>query len=259
MIAIRANTNPMIRIQRLSLPTLFLVLATAMPAFAQFNYGGGAESVRSAGVMASIIDFSFRPDQAPDVAFSYSDPAFGVFYSREGFVGRLMRGSGTDQDGGDLVLVEGSVDVWGAFRPFRSTGDSNIDVFFPIGLHGDYRKVSKQDEDINGSVFEVSVLALGAGAGLGIPVGRGALSARSQPFIGIASRSFGSDTGSSLGYMVDLEWNLPEISSRFGAYLGWGYRWQRWLLGASAVFVQAESKHVEYRSAQHSFQVGLTF
>ena len=259
MIAIRAYPVPMIRFRRLATLASLLMLIVSMPANAQFNYGGGTESVRSAGVVVSLIDFSFRPDQAPDVAFAYSDPAIGVFYSREGFVGRLMRGAGTDTDGGDLTLVEGSVDAWAAFRPFQSTGESGIDVFFPVGLHGDYRKVSKQDEDVSGSVFEVSVLALGAGAGLGIPVGKGTINARSQPFIGFASRSFGTDSGSSAGYMVDLEWNLPEISSRFGAYLGWGYRWQRWLLSASAVFAEAESRNVEYRSSQHSFQVGLTF
>lgn len=238
---------------------LLLILATPLGAFAQFNYGGGSESVRGAGVVVAMLDFSFQPPKAPDVAFSYSDPAFGVFYSREGFVGRLMRGSGSDADGGDLVLVEGSVDAWGALRPFRTTGEQALDLFFPVGLHGDYRKISKEDANVSGTVFEVSVLAVGAGVGLGVPLGASTLAFRSQPFLGIASRSFGTDTGSSAGYMIDVEWTLPEVSSRFGAYLGWGYRWQRWLLSASAVLIEAQSDNVEYRSSQHAFQVGLTF
>lgn len=238
---------------------LLLVLTLPLGALAQFSYGGGSESVRGAGLMAAIVDFSFQPAQAPDVAFSYSDPAFGVFYSREGFMGRLMRGSGTDADGGDLVLVEGSVDAWGALRPFRTTGEQTLDLFFPIGLHGDFRKISKEDGDVSGSVFEVSVVAASAGIGLGIPLGSSSIAARTQPFLGIASRSFGTDTGSSAGYMVDVEWTLPEISSRFGVYLGWGYRWQRWLLSASAVFTEAQTDNVEYRSSSHAFQVGLTF
>lgn len=245
-------------------PVLFvtiLMLLASESALAQFSYGSGSSnaSARAAGPMVALADFSFRPAQAPDVSFQFVDPIYGVFYSREGFVGRLARGGSTDADGSDLTLVDGSVDAWVNLRPFRISQEEGVDLFFPVGLHGDYRKTNKQDEELDGTVFEVSVVALAAGAGLAAPVGKSRVSVRSQPFIGFASRSFGTDTGSSAGYTVDVEWSLPEISSRFGVYVGWGYRWQRWLLSASAVFAQTEADNVEYRSAQHAFQVGLTF
>jgi len=239
---------------------LLLVLGLfAHTANAQFAYGGGSGSVRSAGPMVSLVDFSFQPAQAPDVAFAFEDPAFGVFYRREGFLGRLIRGASSASDGSDLTMLEGSVDAWAVLRFNRSAVDSGFDLYFPIGFHGDYRKVTKKDENVDGTVFEVSVVALGLGLGLDMPVGSGVLSARSKPFFGLASRAFGTETGSSAGVSVDLDLSLPEISSRLGAYIGWGFRWQRWLMNASAVFAATEADNVEYRSATHSLQVGLTF
>jgi len=232
----------------------------AGPAAAQFNYGGGgSRTARAVGPLLTVVDFSFRPPQAPDVSFEYSDPAIGLFYSREGFMGRLVRGSGMDADGDKMTLVDGSVDAWAAVRPFGSPDSKALDVFFPIGLYGDYRKVSKQDESTLATVFEVSVAAIGVGAGVNLTLAGSHLSLRSQPFFGLASRAFGTDTGSSAGYMVDIEWTLPEIRSGLGAYAGWGYRWQRWLLNASAVFAQSNTRRVEYRGFRHAFQIGLTF
>lgn len=248
-------------LQRTLLPGCILVLAvcTAPTAHAQFSYGGGSDAVRAAGPMMSLVDFSFQPGNAPDVSFAFEDPAYGIFYRREGFLGRIFWGAGSDTDGSDLVLVEGSVDAWGALRFTERDAESGPDFYFPVGLHGDYRKVTKQSEDVDGTVFEVSVIALGAGVGLDLPTGGGALSMRTKPFFGIASRAFGTETGTSAGLSIDLDWALPEISSRLGLYVGWGYRWQRWLMSASSVFAEAGSENIEYRSRSHAVQVGLTF
>lgn len=239
---------------------LFVFGVLAVPsAQAQFNYGGGSDAVRAAGPTVSLIDFTFQPDNAPDVSFRFEDPSYGVFYRREGLLGRLLRGTSKDVDGSDLTLVEGSVDAWGALRFAERDADSNVDLYFPIGLHGDYRKVTKESDSVDGTVFEVSVMALGLGLGLDLKAGKGVLSMRSKPFFGIASRSFGTETGSSAGLSVDVDWTLPDITSRLGLYVGWGYRWQRWLMSSSTVFAEAGSDNIEYRSSMHAIQVGLTF
>lgn len=236
-----------------------LVLLGVPSVKAQFSYGGGSESARAAGPMISIVDFSFQPGNAPDVSFSFEDPGYGVFYRREGFLGHVFRGTSMDRDGSELVLVEGSVDAWGALRFTQNDANATLDLYFPIGFHGDYRKVTKASDEVDGAVFEVSVAALGVGLGLDMPIGSGAFSMRSKPFFGIASRAFGTETGTSAGLSIDVDWALPEISSRVGAYVGWGYRWQRWLMSASSVFAEAGSDNIEYRSRSHVIMMGLTF
>ncbi len=248
-------------LHRASLVGVFcaLVILSVPSALAQFSYGGGTESVRAAGPMISLVDFSFQPENAPDVSFAFEDSGYGVFYRREGFLGHLFWGTGMDIDGADLVLVEGSVDAWGALRFTQNEPDAKFDLYFPVGFHGDYRKVTKKSDNVDGTVFEVSVAAIGAGLGLDVPTGSGVLSMRSKPFFGIASRAFGTETGTSAGLSIDVDWSLPEISSRVGAYLGWGYRWQRWLMSASSVFAEAGSDNIEYRSRSHVTSIGLTF
>ncbi len=239
---------------------LAAVLGPVRTAQAQFDYGGGMDTAaRSAGVLLGMVDFSFNPAKAPDAAFRLSDPAIGVYYARQGFMGHLARSSGTDARGRDLTLVEGSVDAWGDVRPFDRAPRTRLDVFFPIGLYGNYRKVTLQEGEVEGTVFDVSVLALGVGAGLGIRLGGSRLVLRSRPFIGVASRSLSTETGSSTGYMVNAMWVFPDIRSGLGAYAGWGYRWQRWLLDASAIMTEGGSQHIAYRGSMHAMLVGLTF
>ena len=242
------------------IPMLVAVLVPVRTAQAQFDYGGGTDlAARSAGVLLGMVDFSFNPTKTPDAAFRLSDPAIGVYYARRGFMGQLARGSGTDERGRNLTLVEGSVDAWADVRPFDRTPRSRLDVFFPIGLYGNYRKVTLQEGEIEGTVFDVSVLAFGVGAGLGIRLGESSLVLQSKPFIGLASRSFSTETGSSTGYMVNATWVFPDIRSGLGAYAGWGYRWQRWLLDASAIMTEGGTQHIAYRGSMHAMLVGLSF
>lgn len=241
---------------------LLLLLVLMLPvteAVAQFNYGGGSRSARSAGPMLALVDFSFEPSQAPDASFSFSNPAYGLFYSRQGFAFRMMRGSEDLADGTELVLVEGQMQAFGALRPFANQDDASIDLFFPVGIHGDFRRVRKSGGDVDGTVFEVTVMAATTGIGLTAPVGKSDLSIRSMPFFGVASRSFGNDTGTSAGFSADVEWASPDLRGRFGFYAGWSYRWQRWLLNAATVIATPESQNVEYRGSMHAIQVGLTF
>ena len=239
---------------------LAAVLVPVRTAQAQFDYGGRTNiAARSAGVLLGMVDFSFNPAKAPEAAVHLLDPAIGVFYARQGFMGHLARSSGTDARGRDLTLVEGSVDAWADVRPFDRAPGTSLDVFFPIGLYGNYRKVTLQEGEVEGTVFDVSVLALGVGAGLGIRLGESRLVLQSRPFFGFASRSLSTETGSSTGYIVNATWVFPDIRSGLGAYAGWGYRWQRWLLDASAIMTEGGSQHIAYRGSMHAMLVGLTF
>ena len=219
----------------------------------------GPPAPRAPGPMVSLIDFSFEPAQAPDASFSFSDPGFGVFYGRQGFASRLVRGTSSQPNGTDLVLVEGQIHAWGAFRPFTSEDRETVDFFFPVGLYGDFRQVRREGGEAEGTIFEVTVMAASAGLGLTAPVGGSDIAFRAAPFLGIASRAFGTDTGSSAGFTADLEWASPEVFGRFGLFAGWSFRWQRWLLSAAATFADPDSRNVEYRGEVHAFQVGLTF
>lgn len=241
---------------------LGLVLLLMLPvsvASAQFQYGGGPRAARSAGPMLSFVDFTFEPAGAPAAAFAFSNPAYGLFYSRQGFVLRLMRGTGDRPGGGSFVLVDGQLQAWGSVRPFGDGGEDGVDVFLPVGLHGDFRQLRLNGTADNGTFFDVTVVALQGGLGVALPVGSSDLAARATPFFGLASRSFSNETGTSAGYTVDVEWASPELRGRFGLYAGWSMHWQRWLMNAAATLVNPESEHVEYRSTAHAFQVGLTF
>ncbi|MDA0875413.1 MAG: hypothetical protein O3C45_10195, partial [Bacteroidetes bacterium] len=213
----------------------------------------------SAGPMLALVDFSFDPEGAPDAAFAFSNPAYGLFYSRQGFAMRLMRGTADARGGDTFVLVDGMLQAWGSFRPFKGGAHEGVDLFLPVGLHGDYRQLRQDGSGDGGTVFDVTVVAVQGGLGLTVPVGSSDLALRSAPFFGLASRSFGTETGTSAGYSVDIELAAPEWRGRYGIYAGWGFRWQRWLLQAAAALVQPESSRVEYHSQVHAFQVGLTF
>jgi hypothetical protein len=249
---------------------LGLILLLMLPvgvASAQFQYGGGAIALLgaargpggAAGPMLSLVDFSFEPEGVPEVAFAFSDPAYGFFYGRQGFMLRMMRGTGKAPDDGTYILVDGQLQAWGSYRPFSDEPADGVDVFLPIGLHGDYRQLRVDGTAEGGTVFDVTVVALQGGLGLTLPLGSSDLAVRGAPFFGLASRSFGSDSGTSAGYSVDVEWATPELRGRFGLYAGWGMRWQRWLLSAASALARPASDNVEYRSSVHAFQVGLTF
>ena len=240
---------------------LFLLAIVIMPLSvqAQYGYGNGRTPARSAGVAVSMMDFSVQPDQGADLSFSFTEPAFGLFYSRQGLVVRLVRGTSLQADGEKLVLQDVAFAVWGSFRPFDVLREGPIDLYFPVGLDSDYRKMSKRGGEVDADVFEVTVMALAAGAGLALPVGESDLSMRATPFFGIASRSFGGDVGSSAGWTTTIEWALEEVRGRLGIYASWEYRWQQWILNADSVFFESDVDNVEYRSMAHSFHVGLTF
>lgn len=257
--------------EKQAIPGLFVVtlIATLMlfaPAqsLAQVSYGGGSAGARSAGPLVSMVDFSFDSDIAPDRSFQFDGTAYGAFYGREGFSFRLLRGQSDIGGGEELVLIDGTLAAYGAWRPIPSDRERQVDVYVPVGIQSDYRKVSRRGGEIDTDVFEVTTLALGAGAGITLPVSSTDLAIRSMPFFGIASQSFGQDAGTAAGLTIDVEWATSPIRGRYGLYAGWGYRWQRWLLDAGSIFIRSEDlpnvpDNIEYRGSSHTFQIGITF
>jgi len=234
----------------------FLVAGTA---HAQISYGGAQTPAVSAGIQLAQVDFSFVREGAPDASFNFSDPTYGIFYSRQGFNASFARGSSSLADGGDLILIDGTVSGWAGIRPFENSQDKKLDIFFPVGISSDYRKVRKKDGDVDADIFEVTVLALGAGLGATTGIRGSDLSIRAMPFYGLASRSFGNDTGSSAVLTTNVEWASGSISDRFGIYFSYGYRWQQWNLNTSIVLDSEGKGDLTYEGSYHAIQIGLTF
>lgn len=226
---------------------------------AQLNYGAARGPTTTVGISYSMIDFAFVHDDAMDASFSFEDPAYGIFYSRPGFSVTLMRGTSSIGDDEDLILLDGAIAGWVSIRPFKDLQDKSLDIFFPVGISSDYRKMTKKGGPTDSDVFEVTVLAIGAGLGITTGIAGSDLLIRAMPSYGIASRSFGNDTGTSAILTADVEWASGLINDRFGVFFSYGYRWQKWTLSASIVPGAGDAGDFKYEGSHHSFQVGITF
>ncbi len=226
---------------------------------AQLNYGASRTPTTTVGISYSMIDFAFVRDDAEDASFSFEDPAYGVFYSRPGFSVSVMRGVSSVGDDEDLKLLDGAIAGWVSIRPFKDLQDKSLDVFFPVGISSDYRKMTKKGGPTDADVFEVTVLAIGVGLGIATGIAGSDLLFRAMPSYGIASRSFGNDTGSSAVLTADVEWASGLINDRFGVFFSYGYRWQKWTLSALSLPGGADAGDFKYEGSHHSFQVGITF
>jgi len=238
---------------------LLLTALVASSAQAQISYGGGDNPATSAGIQLAQVDFSFDREGAPDASFSFVDPTYGIFYSRKGFSASVARGTSSLADGGDLVLLDATVSGWTGIRPFQNTNEGSIDLFFPVGLSSDYRKVKKKGGEVDADIFEVTVVAIGAGIGATTGIRGSDVSIRALPYFGLASRSFGNDTGTSAIFSTDVEWASGTINDRFGIYLSYGYRWQQWNLNSSIVLGETTGGDLTYRGSYHAVQLGITF
>lgn len=237
-----------------------LVLAGLLPisAYAQISYGGGPEAHQSITPAYIAVDFTFDGGDLPESSFEFTEPVWGIVYTRPGFAFSIARGVQKMSDADDLTLIDALLLGYGAFRPFRSESRS-MELLIPVGLSSGYRKVSRDSDTTVIQAFEFTTLSLGAGLGVGHSTERTSLLVRAMPFYGLATRSIGNETGSTTTFDADVELGIGPISDRFGVTLGYGFRWQKWNLKASAFFEGISNETFDYSGTMHTFRVGLLF
>lgn len=240
----------------LTLVVLAGLLARTAPA--QISYGGGPESYQSVAGAYVAVDFTFDGGDLPESSFEFVEPAWGVVYTRPGFAFSAARGVQKSGDDDDLKLIDALLIGYGAFRPFRSESRS-LEVLVPVSLSSGYRKVSRDSEEAVIQAFEFTTLSIGAGLGLSHSTEHTNLLVRAMPFYGLATRSIGNDTGSTATFDADVELGIGPFTDRLGITLGYGFRWQKWNLKASALFEGISNESFDYSGTMHTARIGLLF
>ncbi|MDG1754495.1 MAG: hypothetical protein P8H65_05915 [Rhodothermales bacterium] len=236
---------------------LFTVMCFVLVADARAQVPYGQQDIPSqrAGLMMSTLDFKFVGNAPSELVFAFTNPTYGVFYSRQEIFFSYTRGA-QDLSGGDrLVLSDATMSGWAPVRPFKGDTPRKLDVFFPLGLNSDFRKIVRTKGSTEIDAFEYTVVAVGAGVGFGIETGAGYLSGYALPFFGIASRSFGNDTDTSAIVTANAEWLSRPFLGRFGVSVGYGYRWQKWYSDVGDI----TGDSFDYVGSKHTVRIGLSY
>lgn len=238
-----------------------LILVTHDADARQRDYGARSAVRQSAGLSFSIPNFGPDSPACLDTGesgecllsqdFEFSDPVIGLFYSREGLMVFIGRGTQNDSAFGDMELLETILHFSGTLKPFPGTEDADIQFVVPVALHSDYRRLSSDVSGGSSDRFESTVIALGAGVGVTRATGYTRFAAHVMPFFGLASTSFGLGSGTSSLLNADAELTFGPISGSIGITIGYAFRWQHWNLEEQ--FVTDE----DFTGKQHSIRIGV--
>lgn len=229
--------------------------ALVMPCVAQLSPKDQGVASSSAGLTAVGMDFRFDGSAPSEVVFAFDEMAYGLFYNRQSLVLAYVRGSQTIADDDKLTLTDFSLSGWLPFRFFETPKESEIDVFFPVGLESNYRRIKRTKQGVEIDAFEYTVLAAGTGLGASSAMLNGVMSARGLAYYGIASRSFGFDTDTSAILRLDVDWTSGLVTDRFGVSVGYGYRWQKWYSDMGDL----TGDDFDFVGKQHSVRLGISF
>ncbi|RMH59873.1 MAG: hypothetical protein D6685_10750 [Bacteroidetes bacterium] len=211
-----------------------------------------------------FIDFAYDGASEPDVLFDFRNPAFGLAYHRSNIAGTValgfQEGDGTARRP-DLRLFDAALMTWGEWVPLDRLARPRVQAFVPVVLHSTYRRVDERNtEDGFENTYAVTVLGLGAGAGLHArPTRRAVLSVQATPAFGMATRAFDSGLGSSWLVNVEAGVYVGPVAGRFGLVLGYRYRRQVWNVGASGLLEGVADDLFDYRGRYHLVRLGLTW
>lgn len=253
---------------RLLLPSLAgLALLAAPAAFAQqFSYGADAERATQALSFGYfVIDFEYDGEGTPPLSFAFSEPAYGVVYTRPNFFASLAYGtqSAADpaRDARTLRLLDATITTWGEIFLANRRAERGFRVSLPIALHTNYRRVSPEGEE-NSLTESFNVTVLGLGAGLGVTFlgsERVTLEARATPILGLAVRSFGDSAGSARLLDTDVQLHLGQLAGRFGVSVGYGFRYQVWNGTSSTLLSELTEDLFDYKGRHHLLRVGVNW
>lgn len=248
---------------------VLLVACGSVPASAQFLSFDADQPRTVQALMAGyyLVDFTYDGDVEPAYTVNFSEPAFGLIYTRPSFM--LTAGIGNQKAGQqegsvvvadtvDLRLVDLSLSTWGELYVLPDLL-GHTQLFIPILLHSDYRRVAPRDSDSSLDAFNVTVLGLGAGVGLGQSIGELVFEARVTPIFGITTSSFGDALGNAQLVEADVQLHTGRIAGRVGLSVGYSFRAQRWNVNASNLFAEFTEDLFDYTGRTHLFRAGINW
>jgi hypothetical protein len=241
-------------------PSLWSIAVLLLLLFPAPNAQGQFRSGTSSALSLALGNVVFTLDEAdPSVNFQFDDTVVGAVLSRQGIYASIMKGSSRSNAGAratELDLFDVSLAISGSL--FRDKTD-HLPVYFPIMLHSTYRRVRRVEGINEFAAFEYTGLGLGAGLGIRRSGDTWQIDAHGTPGIGIASRSFGNSTGSTVLFDGDIQFMAGPFFQRFGVALGYNYRWQSWKVGGPDAFDVAGSGRVRYSGSSQTFRVGVSW
>ncbi len=247
-------------------PAVLLVAALTLapaPALAQrFSYGGGREGAGQALFVGYYqVNFEFDGKERPTPSFDFTDPVYGLIFTRPNVYLSIALGDQAGDEGrDDLRLVDATFMVWGELNLLQQEETSKTFLFVPIVLHSSYRRISRRNtSDDLLDAFDFGVLGLGTGLGFRALGGRWVLEARATPIIGLALRSFGGSTGTSRMLDTDVQLHLGPLFDQVGLSFGFGYRIQAWDVGGSAIFTDLSRDFFDYSGDQLIVRAGVNW
>ena len=231
---------------------------------AQPFYFGNENPRETTAVSASfsLIDFSFNGNQTPTDLLEFSEPAYGLTFSRSNLFASFMWGvqNNFDSTQADLGLVDFSLFIWTDvfFSQEAQTADNRF--FVPISLFSNYRRVSPRPGSGAFDEFNIATLGLGLGVGYFGKLSESfILELRSIPALGYSAQSFGDSSGISRLIDTDLQIHIDSVFNSIGLSFGYTFRIQDWDIRGGSLFGSVSNDLYDYKSVSHSFSIGANF
>lgn len=233
-------------------------VGTAQPLF----FGNDRARVSTA-VMAgySIVNFEFNGENKPSRVLDFTEPAYGLTYSRSNLAASIFWGrqNAADTTSFDLSLIDFNLAFWGEVFFSEAATSAPHQFFVPITVFSNFRKVAPRNLDIL-EEFSITTLGLGLGIGYYGSWGENTLfEMRSTPSIGYAARSFGDSAGTARLIDTDAQLHLEEIFGKLGLSIGYHLRIMVWDVSSSNVFNTFTDDLFKYRDQKHTIQIGLNW
>ena len=213
-------------------------------------------------VSYSLVDFSFNGDTAPPVLLNFSEPAYGLTFSRSNIFASFMFGSqsASDTTETDVSLIDFSIFAWSEMFFSADAQSADQRFFVPIMLFSNFRRVSPDSG--SGSLEEFNIATIGLGLGVGY-YGKFSdtftFELRSTPGIGYAAQSFGESTGVARIVDTDVQLHFAGLFDRLGISIGYTFRYQDWNINETSIFGNLSQDLYDYKNVHHTASVGVNF
>ena len=232
--------------------------------FSQPFYLGNENPRKTTAISASftLVDFEFNGDSAPPLLLDFSEPAYGLTFSRSNLYASVMWGiqNASDTTQADLSLVDLSFFAWSEVFFSEEARAAEKRFFVPIVLFTNLRRVAPRSSRSSLEEFNIATLGLGLGVGYyGKLSETFTLEFRSTPAIGYAAQSFGESSGISTLIDTDIQIHIDSVFNSLGLSFGYALRIQNWNIRASSIFGSVSRDLYDYKTMGHTISVGANF